>query len=282
MLCYNNKTVNGGLMLYYHGTIIGNEKFSEKYNQKESSNRDGSCIYLTSDINDAVANYASPYSNDNRSKICIMIDKGLVNQTVAECADYIFSRHSPKILTCSVKYNRPFISSKKQIEESQPEYKNLNHSISEFLVAKGVFHETNRAVVDALINKISAKKTSQDILNYLRFDAIHDASSVFPKIKNIMSGNTSFSPCLFNRFDAIIDRCADEEWNVGRGVEHIIISDSSKIKVSHVRIITPNEALILRDYHRQPINPHKSPELFDCHKVLGWRDVSFTGPELSM
>lgn len=269
-------------MLYYHGTIIGNDNFSEKHNQKESSNRDGSCIYLTSDINDAAANYASPYSNDNRSKICMMIDRGLINQSVMECADYIFSKHSPKIITCMVKYNRPFVSSKKQLDETQPEYRNLRHSISEFLVEKNIFHETNRAIVEALSKKISLKRTSQEILNYLRFDAINDASDVFPDIKKIMKDNTSFSPCLFYRFDAIIDRCAGDEWNVNNGTEHIIIKDSSKIKVSHVRTITPSEALIIKNYHCQPANPHSSPEAFDCYKYLGWKDIFPAESELGM
>ena len=280
-LWYNNKK-GVFFMIYYHGTIIGNEGFSEKYNQEESSNRDGACIYLTSDMSDAVANYASPYSNDNRAKICMLIDRGLINQTVMECADYVFSKHSPKILTCSVKYNRPFVSSKKQIDESQPEYKNLRHSVSEFLVAKGIFHETNRALVEAINKKIYSKKTSQEILNYLRFDAINDALEVFPEIKNLMGRNTSFSPCLFNRFDAIIDRCAGDDWNVNEGVEHIIINDASRIKVSNVRTITPDEALLLRNYHCQPAHPQKSPELFDCYKQFGWKKTNIQEPELGM
>lgn len=269
-------------MTYYHGTIIGNEKFSENHNQEESVNRDGACIYLTSDISDAAANYASPYSNDNRAKICMMIDRGLINQTVDECADYMFLKHSPKILTCSVKYNRPFISSKKIIDSNYPEYKNLRFSISNFIASKGIYHNENMMISDILLDKISRKKTSQEILNYLRFDAINDASSVSTKIAFLMEKNTSFSPCLFGRFDAIIDKCAGDDWNVKSGTEHIILTDKSKIKISEVIIITPKEALAIKEYHCQKADPHKSPDPFDCCNILGWKNNKVKESELNI
>lgn len=257
-------------MNYYHGTIAGNSDFDKLRDKASHLNRDGAVIYLTSDISDAVGNYASPYSHDNRGKLHVMLDSGELTQSFPDALETIYKHHTPKVLTCTVKMDRPFIASDKPLAPSS-DYYNLAHSIQSFLVEREIFGQQNDNITERLLTDIKKCKTSTEILSYLRYKANDAAYCASKESHEKIGKDISFSTCLFGRFDAIIDKSAGDLWYTKKGAHHVILKNNEQVKVGKVTDITPAEAEIIKAYHTQTADPKKNPDPFDCHTQLGWK-----------
>lgn len=253
-------------MILYHGTIFGNEDFNNPKPRKNSYNRDGESIYLTTDISDAVANYATPYSADSRSKMHFMLYHNETTMSFNEMLARLFENHTPKVLTCDVSVNRPFVVSDARLQPHSPEYA-LDAGISDHLVQCGIMGPRCGDITKEIMKVIKRKKTTSEIITFLRESA---ANYVPYEMQDMIKGRKSFSDAIFSRFDAILDKKASDLWFVREGANHLILKDPSKIKVLEVKSITRTESEILRDHHMHPYGPHETVPHFDVEKQLNW------------
>lgn len=253
-------------MILYHGTIFGNVDFKNPKPRKNSYNRDGESIYLSTDISDAVANYATPYSPDNRSKLHFMRDHKETTMGFDEMLDRSFENHIPKVIICDVNVQRPFIVSDARLQPHSPEYA-LDTGISDHLVQCGIMGPRCGEITKEIMGVVKRKKTSNEIITFLREAAFN---YVPYEMQDKIKGRKSFSDAIFSRFDSILDKKASDLWFVRDGVSHLILKDPGKIKILEVKSITRTESEILRDHHMYPYGPTEAPPHFDVEKQLNW------------
>lgn len=251
----------------YHGSL---NSMQSGFNLQRSLcvNRDGSAIYMTSSKDDAIANYACPYSPESRAKIHALINADdLKEKSFSFYQERLIQISKPHISECSVELERPFVANDEPLE-SWREERSLKGPIANFLSNSGLHPTRASSISEVIGSRVAKAETSSDILDILR-TAAGDLLDAKEQIKV-----STLVPALKDRFDGIVDLGAKDLWFAPNDAVHIVVWDANKVQINNSRTLTAEESLAIKEHNTAEPDPYKNPEPFSMERALASRGKS--------